>query len=132
MGALLVAPPDVEREGADRRLARFAPVPRHRLPFASFLAASENDDYCSLRVARGLASDWGSTFAYPGSIGHINADSGIEDWPFGQVLLAQLVREHRHRQAEYDGAGEERRKRAGVRLASQSWGQIANMQELAR
>lgn len=132
VGALLVAPPDVERADADRRLSRFAPVPRHRLPFASFLAASENDEYCSLRVARGLASDWGATFAYPGSIGHINADSGIEDWPFGQVLLAQLVREHRHRQAEYEVYGDQRRNRAGVRLASPSWGQSAGPQELAR
>lgn len=97
VGALLVAPPDVERAGVDERLARFAPTPRRTLPFPAFLAASENDHYCSLRAARGLASDWGATFAYAGSIGHINADSGIEDWSFGQLLLGQLLREHRAR-----------------------------------
>lgn len=95
VGALLVAPPDVEREGVDPRLARFAPAPRRTLPFRSFLAASENDPYASLRVARGLATDWGATFAYAGSVGHINADSPIGDWDFGLLLLAQLVREHR-------------------------------------
>ncbi len=108
VGALLVAPPDVEREGVDPRLARFAPAPRRALPFPTFLAASENDPYCSLRTARGLARDWGATFAYAGSIGHINADSGIEDWAFGQLLLAQLVREHRTRHRTR-AAAEERR-----------------------
>lgn len=98
VGALLVAPPDVERPDVDERLARFAPAPREKLPFPAFLAASENDQYCSLRIARGLASDWGATFAYAGSIGHINASSGIDDWAFGQLLLAQLLREHRNRQ----------------------------------
>lgn len=98
VGALLVAPPDVERVGVDVRLARFAPTPREALPFPAFLAASENDTYCLLRVARSLASDWGATFAYAGSIGHINAASGIGDWQFGQLLLAQLLREHRTRQ----------------------------------
>jgi predicted alpha/beta hydrolase family esterase len=104
VGALLVAPPDVERGGVDPRLARFAPVPRRALPFPAVLAASENDHYCSLRVARNLAAEWGACFAYAGSIGHINADSGIEDWAFGQLLLAQLMREHRSRQRSLEVA----------------------------
>ncbi len=119
VGALLVAPPDVEREGVDERLARFAPAPRETLPFPSFLAASENDRYCSLRTARRLASDWGATFAYAGSVGHINADSGIEDWAFGQLLLAQLLREHHSRHAaasEEGGAGAPRRRARFARL----------------
>lgn len=109
VGALLVAPPDVEREGADLRLARFAPAPRQTLPFTAFLAASENDPWCSLRVARGLATDWGATFAYAGSIGHINADSGIGDWDFGLLLLGQLIREHRSRTSPHADAGSLRR-----------------------
>jgi hypothetical protein len=99
VGALLVAPPDVEKPGVDPRLARFAPVPRQPLPFPAFLAASENDPYCQLRVARGLATDWSACFAYAGSVGHINADSEIGDWDFGQLLLGQLVREHRRNAA---------------------------------
>lgn len=109
VGALLVAPPDVEREGADPRLARFAPVPRSTLPFPAFLAASENDPWCSLRVARGLATDWGATFAYAGSVGHINADSRIGDWDFGLLLLGQLVREHRSRTTPHADGGSLRR-----------------------
>jgi hypothetical protein len=109
VGALLVAPPDAERAGVDERIARFAPVPRRTLPFPSFLAASENDQYCSLRAARGLASDWGSTFAYAGSVGHINADSRIGDWDFGLLLLGQLVREHRSRSRPEAAGGPMRR-----------------------
>lgn len=105
VGALLVAPPDVERPGADARLARFAPAPRRTLPFPSFLTASENDPWCSLRVARSLATDWGATFAYAGSIGHINADSRIGDWDFGQLLLGQLIREHHSRSGDSEGEG---------------------------
>ncbi|MCZ8137473.1 MAG: alpha/beta hydrolase [Porphyrobacter sp.] len=120
VGALLVAPPDVERAGVDARLARFAPAQRAKLPFPAFLAASENDPYCSLRVARGLASDWGATFAYAGSIGHINADSGIGDWDFGQLLLAQLLREHRTRQG---CLAAESRRRAYPRFTRLPWTQ---------
>ena len=126
VGALLFAPPDVEREGVDARLARFAPTPRRALPFPSFLAASENDHYCQLRVARGLAADWGSCFAYAGSVGHINADSGVEDWGFGQLLLAQLLREHCNRMQVSDGVGMVRNRRAGPRPAHLPWVQGAS------
>lgn len=120
VGALLVAPPDVERDGVDARLARFAPAPGKRLPFPAFLAASENDPYCTLRVARGLATDWGATFAYAGSIGHINADSGIGDWEFGQLLLAQLLREHRTLQS---GLAVDSRRQANTRFSGLPWTQ---------
>lgn len=93
VGALLVAPPDVDRPGTDPRLARFGSCPREPLPFPSFLAASQDDRLCSLRTAQLLARDWGSRFAFAGAIGHINADSGVGDWHFGKTLLAQLLRE---------------------------------------
>lgn len=97
VGALLVAPPDVDRTGADPRLARFGACPRNPLPFPAFLAASQDDHYCKLKTSRMLARDWGARFAFAGAIGHINADSGIGDWDFGKVLLEQLRREHRTR-----------------------------------
>ncbi|WP_066531542.1 alpha/beta hydrolase [Erythrobacter sp. CCH5-A1] len=125
VGALLVAPPDAERSGVDERIARFAPTPRRALPFPAFLAASENDHYCSLRTARGLAADWGATFAYAGSIGHINADSGIDDWAFGQLLLAQLLREHRTRQGIGRDEETATRRRAAARYTRLPWIQSA-------
>jgi uncharacterized protein len=95
VGALLVAPPDVDRPGTDPRLARFGSCPRAPLPFPSFLAASQDDAFCSLRTAQMLAADWGSRFAFAGAVGHINAESGLGDWDFGKKLLKQLLQEHR-------------------------------------
>lgn len=89
-GALLVAPPDVEGNGVDARLARFAPVMRTALPFPSVLAASRNDPYIGFDRARRLARIWRSRFVDAGWLGHVNADSGIRGWPFGRFLLRQL------------------------------------------
>ena len=88
--ALLVAPPEVEHGGVDPRLARFAPVMPRALPFPSILAASRDDPWIAFGRARRLARIWKSRFVDAGWLGHINADSGIRDWPFGQFLLRQL------------------------------------------
>lgn len=90
VGALLVAPPEVEGSNIDPRIARFAPVMRNRLPFLSIVAASSNDPYIALGRARKLARTWGSRFVDTGPLGHINADSGIRDWPYGKYLLDRL------------------------------------------
>jgi hypothetical protein len=36
---------------------------------------------------------WGSPLVDAGDLGHINADSGIGEWPEGVRLLASLIRE---------------------------------------
>lgn len=95
VGALLVAPPDVDRPGLDPRLATFGACPRRPLPFPGFLVASHDDPYCKYRTARVLANDWDCRFADAGAVGHINAESQLGDWPFGERLLKQLLREHR-------------------------------------
>lgn len=91
IGALLVAPPEVDFFPLDKRLEGFAPTPAQSLPFPSILAASRNDPYMGIRTARRLAKTWGSRFADAGEVGHINAASNIGDWPFGQFLLDQLL-----------------------------------------
>jgi predicted alpha/beta hydrolase family esterase len=90
LGALLVAPPEVEKNPADHRVARFAPVMKTPLPFPSILAASRDDPWIGFDRARRLARIWKSRFVDAGWLGHINADSGIRDWPFGLYLLRQL------------------------------------------
>ncbi|MCK9542740.1 MAG: alpha/beta hydrolase [Novosphingobium sp.] len=91
VGALLVAPPDVDRPGRDPRLARFCACPRQELPFPSYLVASRDDPYCALSTARSLAIDWGAKFVDAGEAGHINADSRLGDWPLGEDLLGRLL-----------------------------------------
>ena len=89
-GALLVAPGDVERPDLPPVLQRWAPIPRQRLPFASVLVGSRNDPYCRAERARELAEAWGSRWVDLGEAGHINADSGLDDWPQGHAWLDTL------------------------------------------
>ncbi len=91
-GALLVAPADVERPDAPDCLRGFAPVPRHSLPFQSVVVASDNDPYCRLERARAFAESWGSRVVVIPGAGHLNADSGLEDWPQGLKLFGALRR----------------------------------------
>ena len=91
IGALLVAPPDVEDRPLDRRLTRFSPVPPGPLPFRSILVASRDDPYMSIGGARRLAGQWGSAFADAGEAGHLNAQSDLGEWSFGRLLLNRLL-----------------------------------------
>ena len=90
--ALLVAPPEVDNRLDDVRVAGFAPTPRGPLPFPAILVGSRNDHYMGFRAVEALARQWGCAFADAGRAGHINADSGLGDWPFGQFLLERLIR----------------------------------------
>ena len=90
-GALLVAPPDVNAADAHPFVRRFAPAPVARLPFPSILVASRNDRYAAFHRLEALARSWGSRFVDAGHAGHINASSGLGDWPDGEVLLDELV-----------------------------------------
>lgn len=90
-GALLVAPPDLERDDMPPNLIGWRPVVRHRLPFAGTLVLSENDPFCSAGAAYRLASGWGARAESLGNAGHVNADSGLGDWPAGLAWLQGLA-----------------------------------------
>jgi predicted alpha/beta hydrolase family esterase len=90
-GALLVAPPDVERDEVRAALHSFTPIVRQRLPFASLAVISTDDPFCALDRARGMAVDWGAQVLELGPRGHLNSDSGLGDWPEGRRLLADLL-----------------------------------------
>lgn len=91
LGALLVAPPEVDIATQDARLLGFAPAPKALLPFPSIVVASRDDPYIRFERARLLAQFWGSQFADAGQVGHINADSGLGEWQFGQFLLTRFL-----------------------------------------
>jgi len=92
-GALLVAPGDVEREDLRQQIPGWSPVVRQRLLFAATLVGSTNDPYCSAERAQQLAGDWGARFVNLGPRGHINAESGLGDWPEGRGWLMDLKKE---------------------------------------
>jgi predicted alpha/beta hydrolase family esterase len=90
-GALLVAPPDVERADFPKFASGFAPMPRDPMPFSSIVAASSDDQWCALPYAKSWANDWGAQFHDVGARGHINSESGLGIWPQGQLWLAELA-----------------------------------------
>lgn len=89
--ALLVAPPDLSRDDLPPQLAGWRGTIRQRLPFPAVLVYSDNDPFADVDASRGMAQDWGTpTWSQPGR-GHLNADSGLGDWPEGLQRLQQLV-----------------------------------------
>ncbi|QWT45241.1 RBBP9/YdeN family alpha/beta hydrolase [Azospira inquinata] len=89
-GALLVAPPNSTRPDFPPDISGFGAPPRQPLPFPTVVVASSDDPYGSLDYAADCAAAWGARFVAVGPRGHINADSGLGDWPEGYALLESL------------------------------------------
>lgn len=92
-GALLVAPGDPQRDEVVAALPSWFQIPGNTLPFPTLLLGSHDDLYCSFDRAQEFARAWGSQFIDYGRCGHINADSGLGDWPQGHAMLMQLAGE---------------------------------------
>ena len=92
-GALLVAPPDVERADTPPQLSGWAPIVRRPLPFPALALVSSDDPYCAPDRAAQMAADWGAACLDIGALGHINGDSGLGDWAEGRALLLSLTRD---------------------------------------
>lgn len=89
-GALLVAPPDRDAPAFPARAAGFVP-PRGSLPVPTIVVAADDDPYASPAASRGLADAWGAEYLELSGVGHVNAESGLGDWPQGRALLARLA-----------------------------------------
>jgi predicted alpha/beta hydrolase family esterase len=89
--ALLVAPPDIDRDDMPPILHGWRPAPGGALPFPSVVVASSDDPYCALASARALAAGWGGELVDAGDRGHMNSESGLGDWPEGRGLLSRLI-----------------------------------------
>ncbi len=87
LGALLVAPADVERPGCPAALRNFAPLVPRRLPFPALVIGSDNDPACTARRARTLAAGWGAAVKILPGAGHINIASGHRQWEEGFEYL---------------------------------------------
>ncbi|SFV12000.1 RBBP9/YdeN family alpha/beta hydrolase [Pseudoduganella namucuonensis] len=88
-GALLVAPADPDKFGVA------ALLPREPLPCPAVMIASANDPWMTAEKAALWAGRWGCEFINAGALGHINAESGLGDWPSGQRQL-QILAERAH------------------------------------
>ena len=91
--ALLVGVPDPASAVFPEYGMAFAKLPEGKLRFASLVVTSTNDPYGSAEYAEARATQWGSRLAVIGPFGHINAESGLGDWPEGFALLDGLVSE---------------------------------------
>lgn len=89
---MLVAPPDPTIPAFPGTATGFETVSSDPLRFPSLVVASSDDSFGSIAYARRCADDWGSAFVDAGAIGHINADSGLGDWPVGLDLLEGLLK----------------------------------------
>ncbi len=89
--ALLVAVPDPAGAEFPEVASSFGPVPLAALAFSTRIVASQNDPYGCFEFAARCATAWGSVVTDVGAAGHINAESGLGDWPVGQQLLAGLL-----------------------------------------
>jgi predicted alpha/beta hydrolase family esterase len=101
VGALLVAPPDLEATNVHwtepggfwpAGEGGFHPVPTAPLPFPSMIIASRNDPFVTYERAAEMALDWGSDIADAGQSGHINTASGHGPWPEGLLKLGQFLK----------------------------------------
>jgi uncharacterized protein len=90
-GALLVAVPDPAASAFPATAALgFSPLPVERLPFPSTIIASTDDLYGSVEHSRACARAWGSRLVEVGARGHLNADSGLGEWPEGYRELESV------------------------------------------
>ena len=90
-GALLVAPPDVERLHNKLNVTLFDAFPNKKINFKTIVVASTNDQWATLNRAAEYAESWGSDFVNIGDAGHINDQSGFGDWQQGQEILKRLA-----------------------------------------
>ncbi|RZI41274.1 alpha/beta hydrolase [Herbaspirillum sp. HC18] len=84
-GVLLVAPADPAKFGIAAEMRQL------RLSCPSIVVGSLDDPWMDARRAAAWAASWGAEFVNAGALGHINADSGLGDWPLGQDLLQRLA-----------------------------------------
>ncbi len=83
IGALLVAVPDLHGPSAPATAAGFETLIYQPLRFPAVVVASDDDPYGSADHAAAVADRTGAALVNIGAKGHINASSGLGDWPEG-------------------------------------------------
>lgn len=91
VGALLVAPSDVEAPSYPAGPVGFAPMPLQPLGFRSMVIASEDDPYVPLQRGKHFAQAWGAEYVLLGPRGHIGSAAKLGLWQEGHGLLQRLA-----------------------------------------
>ncbi|WP_050463788.1 RBBP9/YdeN family alpha/beta hydrolase [Herbaspirillum autotrophicum] len=90
IGALLVAPSDVEAPAYAPGTTGFAPMALQTLPFRSTVIASTDDPRVSLARATQFAQAWGSRLDIAGACGHLGSASLLGSWDYGFSRVQEL------------------------------------------
>lgn len=90
-GAFMVAVPDPATDGFSTTTPSFVDVPTFPFRFPSLVVASTNDPYDANGFALTKVSQWKSDLCSVGNLGHINGQSGLGEWRFGQKLLESFL-----------------------------------------
>jgi uncharacterized protein len=92
VGAVLVATPDPDGASFPAvEAASFRDPPTMPAPFPVLMLASADDPYGTLQHAAARAAAWGADLVEVGALGHVNAASGLGDWPQGKALVAEFI-----------------------------------------
>lgn len=89
-GALLAAIPDVQRPNCPKQIKGFSQPKLAPLPFPSIAVLSSNDPCASLDRGYYFASRFNAQIREIGPSGHINHESGLDQWEQGLDWLAEL------------------------------------------
>jgi uncharacterized protein len=90
-GALLVAVPDPDQPDFPPAIRGFGQPMLAPLRFPALMVTSTDDPYITPARSAVFAAAWGCPREDIGARGHINADSGLGDWPEGLALLRALA-----------------------------------------
>jgi serine hydrolase len=86
-GAFLVSVPDPDVPNFPSAAASFRVPPNRPLRFPSLIVASSDDPFGTLAYARSRSIQWKTGLIVAGAHGHLNAASGLGEWPQGRDLL---------------------------------------------
>ncbi|WPC72376.1 RBBP9/YdeN family alpha/beta hydrolase [Vibrio porteresiae] len=91
IGALLVAPADVDSSTAIPEIHVQRPLSMQPLPFPSIVVCSDDDPHLSIPRAKEFAKHLQSDVVTLHKAGHINTDAGFGYWPQGEKLIERLL-----------------------------------------
>ncbi|MBF9000319.1 RBBP9/YdeN family alpha/beta hydrolase [Vibrio nitrifigilis] len=93
LGAILVAPADVDDDYAMEEIKVQRPLMLAKLPFPTVVVCSDNDIHVSVERAHYFAECWGSKAVHVlNQAGHINADNGYGSWPQMLEWIEELAK----------------------------------------